>query len=168
MPQDMCDAKTLYNKKGARSDCNNHRGIFLLSIAGKTFSRVILPRLKKFAERVYSESQCEFRSQRSTTDIIFSVRQLQEKFKEQNVPFYIAFIDLDKAFNLVSNKGLFAVLLKIGCHPILFNIEKSSHGNTKANVLYDGNVFQLFTIKSGVNQGCVIAQLFSEFCFLCC
>ena len=59
MPLDMRDAKiiTIYKNKGARLDCNNRRGIYLLGIAGK----VILPRLKKLTARVYSDSQCEFR-----------------------------------------------------------------------------------------------------------
>ena len=40
----MPDAKiiTLYKNKGARPDYNNHRGISLLGIAIKKFSRVIL------------------------------------------------------------------------------------------------------------------------------
>jgi len=44
VPQDMRDAKfiTLYKHKGDRSDCNNYRGISLLSIVGKVFARVIL------------------------------------------------------------------------------------------------------------------------------
>ena len=71
VPQDMRDAKivTLYKYKGERSDCNNYRGISLLSIVGKVFARVILVRLQKLAERVYPESQCGFRAERSTVDM---------------------------------------------------------------------------------------------------
>lgn len=36
---------TLYKHKGDRSDCNNYRGISLLSITGKAFVRVTLKRL---------------------------------------------------------------------------------------------------------------------------
>ena len=45
VPQDMRDSKiiTLHKNKGERSDCNNYRGISLLSIVGKVFARVILP-----------------------------------------------------------------------------------------------------------------------------
>ena len=95
-PQDMRDSKiiTLYKNKGERSDCNNYGGISLLSIVGKVFARVILPRLQKPAERVYPESQCGFRAKRSTVDMIFSLHQLQEKCREQHMPLYVAFIDL--------------------------------------------------------------------------
>ncbi|KAI0239359.1 Ankyrin and armadillo repeat-containing protein [Lamellibrachia satsuma] len=71
-------------------------------------------RLQKLAERVYPEAQCGFHRARSTIDMLFSLRQLQEKFLEQPVPLYIAFIDLNKAFNLVSRNGLFQLLEKIG------------------------------------------------------
>ena len=61
VPQDMRDAKiiTLFKNKGERSDCNNNRGISLLSVIGKVFGKVILIRLQKLAERVYPESQLE-------------------------------------------------------------------------------------------------------------
>ena len=53
----MRDAKiiTLFKNKGERSDCNNYRGISLLSVIGKVFAKVILIRLQKLAERVYPE-----------------------------------------------------------------------------------------------------------------
>ena len=92
--------------------------------------------------------------------MIFSVRQLQEKCKEQNMPLYIAFIDLTKAFDLVSREGLFAILLKIGCPPNLFNIVKSFHTNKRATIQYDGSVSDSFEIKSRVKQGCVLALTF--------
>ena len=119
MPQDMRNAKiiTLYKNKGDRSDCNNYRGISLLSIIGKVFARVVLVRLQVLTERIYPESQCGFRSKRSTVDMIFSIRQLQEKCREQQMPLYIAFIDLTKAFDLVSRQGLFQLLKKIRLSP---------------------------------------------------
>ena len=108
VPQDMRDSKsiTVYKNKGQRNDCNNYRGISLLSIVGKLFARVILIRLQKLAERIYPESQCGFQAERSTIDMVFSLRQLQEKCREQQMPLYIAFIDLAKAFDMVSRDGL--------------------------------------------------------------
>ena len=42
VPQDMRNANivTLYKNKGDRSDCNNYRGLSLLSIVGKLFARI--------------------------------------------------------------------------------------------------------------------------------
>ena len=78
--QDTRDAKivTLNKKKGDKdkSDCNNFRGISLLSIMGKLYARVLLVHPQELVERVYPESQYGFRAERSTEDMILSFRQL--------------------------------------------------------------------------------------------
>jgi hypothetical protein len=103
---------TLYKNKCDRSDCNNYRGT--------------LNRLQKLADRVYPESLRGFRAVRFTTDMIFSVRQLQEQCREQRQPLCIAFIDLPKAFYLVSRHGLFKVLDEIGCPSKLLSMTRRS------------------------------------------
>ena len=159
VPQDLRDSKivTLYKNKGDRSDCNNYRGISLLNIVGKVFARVALARLHLLAERVYPESQCGFRTARSTVDMIFTLRQLQEKCREQRRPLYLAFVDLTKAFDLISRDGLFKLLVKIGCPPKLLAIIKSFHDNTQGSVCWEGETSEAFPIRSGVKQGCVLA-----------
>ena len=136
VPQDMRDSMiiTIYKNKGERNDCNNYRGISLRSIVGKVVARVILIRLQKLAERIYPELQCGFRAERSTIYMIFSLRQLQEKCREQHMPLYLAFIDLTKAFDLVSRDGLFKVLPKIGCPPKLQSMIEYFHTDTKGTV----------------------------------
>jgi len=159
VPQDMRDANiiTLYKNKGDSSNCNNYRGISLLSIVGKAFARVVLNRLQKLAERVYPEAQCGFRAERSTIDMVFSLRQLQEKCREQRRPLYIAFIDLTKAFDLVSRQGLFTLLQRIGCPPKLLRMISSFHEDMQGTVQFDGSSSDPFPIRSGVKQGCVLA-----------
>ena len=105
MTQDIRFAKiiTLYKNKGARSDCNNHKGISLLGIADKTFARVILP----LAYRSWPKEYIPSRNVDLDLNVPPLIRQLQEKCKEQNVPLCIAFIDLTKDFDLVSREGLF-------------------------------------------------------------
>lgn len=162
--QDMRDAKivTLYKNKGGRSDCNNFRGISLLSIMGKPCAIVLLLHLQQLAERIYPESQCGFRAERSTVHIISFFRQLKEKCREQQKPLYIAFIDLTRAFNLVSWNGLFNILLKIGCPPQLHNMIRSFLDGMKATIQYEGSMSEPFDIKRGVKQGCVLTPtLFS-------
>ena len=120
--------------------------------------------MQVLAERTLPESQCGFRTGRSTIDMIFSVRQLQEKCREQRRPLFIAFIDLTKAFDLVSRRGLFNLLEKIGCPPKLLSVISSFHNNMKGTVNYDGATSEPFDIHRGVKQGCVLAPtLFSIF-----
>ena len=70
---------TIY-KKSDRTDYGNYRGISLLSIAGKIFARILLNRLSThITPEVVPETQCGFKGNRSTVDMIFCLRQLQEK-----------------------------------------------------------------------------------------
>ena len=102
--QDMRDSNiiTLYKNKGDCSDCNNYPEMSLLSINGKAFTRLVLNKLQTLAERLYPEALCGFRAGRWTIDMIFSLRQLQEKCGEQRKHLHIALIDLTKAFDLIS------------------------------------------------------------------
>ena len=96
--------------------------------------------------------------------MIFSLRQLQEKCRERQMPLYTAFIDLTKAFDLVSRDGLFKVLPKIGCPLKLQSMIESFHNDTKGTVPFNGNFSEPFEIRSGVKQGCVLApMLFGTF-----
>nr|VZI47377.1 unnamed protein product [Spirometra erinaceieuropaei] len=73
----------LYERKGNRQVCKNHRSISLLNIAGKIFARILLNRLNNPLEQgLLPESQCGFRRHRGTTDMIFAARQLQKKCQE--------------------------------------------------------------------------------------
>ena len=97
VPQQWKDAEivSIYKKKGERSVCGNSRGISLLSTGGKVLARIILLKLiNSIAENVLPESQCGFRRDRSTTDIVFVARQLQEKCRYQTASKFICCIYL--------------------------------------------------------------------------
>lgn len=92
--QEMRDSNiiTLYKNKGDCSDCDTYPEMSLLSIIGKAFTRSELNKLQTLAERLYPEALCGFRAGRSTIDMIFSLRQLQEKCGEQRKHLHIALI----------------------------------------------------------------------------
>ena len=110
IPQDFKDASiiNLYKRKGNPQVCDNHRGISLLSIAGKILAKLLLNRLNVHLDQteLLPESQCGFRKDRGTIDMIFTIRKLQENCQEQNVDLYMTFVDLTKAFYTVSRDGL--------------------------------------------------------------
>ena len=58
-------------KKGDLSSCDNWRGISLLDVGGKLFTKIIQQRLHTVAESVLPDTQCGFRSGRGCVDIIF-------------------------------------------------------------------------------------------------
>ena len=81
--------------------CDNHRGISLLSIAGKIQAKILFNLLNAHLDQdgLIPESQCGFRTERGTVDMIFTARQLQEKCQEQNVDLYMTLVFLTKAFD---------------------------------------------------------------------
>ena len=89
IPQDFKDASIIhvYQRKGNPQVCDNHRGISLLSIARTMLSKILLKRLNAhlYQAGLIPESQCGFRMDRGTIDMICTARQLQEKCQKQNV-----------------------------------------------------------------------------------
>ena len=112
-----CNNYSPIQKKRESSSLCNHRGISLLSIAGKILARVLLNRLNEHLERsvLLPESQCGFRKNRWTIGMIIPARQLQDKCQEQNVDLYMTFVDLTKAFDTVGHEGLWKIMAKFGC-----------------------------------------------------
>ena len=165
LPQEFRDATIvhIYKRKGNRQSCDNHRGISLLSIAGKILARILLNRLINHLEQGHlPESQCGFRAGRGTVDMIFAARQLQEKCMEQHRDLYTTFIDLTKAFDTVSRDGLWKIMQKFGCPTRFIGIVRQFHDGMMARVLDDGECSEAFPVTNGVKQGCVLAPtLFS-------
>jgi len=137
----------------------------LLSIAGKILARILLNRLvPSIADEHIPESQCGFRANRGTTDMVFVLRQLQEKCREQNKGLYITFVDLTKAFDTVSRNGLWLILNRLGCPQKFLNMIMQLHEGQYGQVRLNENLSEPFPITNGVKQGCVLAPtLFSIF-----
>ena len=166
LPQEFKDVLILpiYKNKGDYKDCSNYRGISLLAIAGKIMAKIVQSRLSRLAEGVLTESQCGFRQERSTVDMIFSLRQIQEKAIEQQQELYIVFIDFRKAFDTVDRSMLWRVLKLFGCPEHLTEIIRQFHEGTKGRVLVGTQVSEDIEVNHGTKQGCVLAPtLFTLF-----
>jgi hypothetical protein len=66
-------------RKGDKTDCDNYRGISLLSTAYRILSNILLARLTPYVSEIIGNHQCGFRRNRSTMDQIFYIRQILEK-----------------------------------------------------------------------------------------
>ena len=88
-------------KKGDLGNCNNYRGITLLSVPGKVLNRVILDRMKDAVDQQLRDEQAGFRKNRSCVDQIATLRIIIEQSLEWNSPLYVNFVDYEKAFDSV-------------------------------------------------------------------
>ncbi|BHF70339.1 hypothetical protein SprV_0301338900 [Sparganum proliferum] len=166
VPQLMDHLTALFQemwRQGNRQVCDNHRGISLLNIAGKIFARILLNRLNNHLEQgLLPESQCGFRRHRGTTDMIFAVRQLQEKCQEMWTHLYSTFVDLTKAFDTVNRERLWKIMQKFGCPERFIQMVRQLYDGMMARVTDNGSVSEAFAVINGMKQGCVLAPtLFS-------
>ena len=94
----------LYKGKGDIKKCRNYREIKLMSHTMKLWKRVIEARIWKVV--TIAEQQFRFMPERSTTDAIFCLRMLLEKWTEGQKAVHYALIDLEKAYDRVPRKEL--------------------------------------------------------------
>ena len=95
-PMDHQSLSITLPKKGNLQLCQNYRTISLISHSSKVMLKVILNRLKPQAEDIIAEVQAGFRAGKSTTEQIFNLRILCEKYLQHQQNLYHVFIDFKK------------------------------------------------------------------------
>ena len=120
VPQQRKDATIkVLRKRKDRTECDNYRGISLVAHAENSLLRVIAGCLSDYCERenILPEEQCGFRLQRSTVDMMFVVRRLQELARKMDTPLDLGFIDFTNTYDSVDRTRLCDVLARFGVLP---------------------------------------------------
>ena len=104
------------------------------------------------------DSQFGFVPGRGTADTIFVVRQLQEKYLAANKRLYMAFVDLEKAFDRVPRKVIWWALRKLGVEWIV-RLVQGMYANARSRVRVGEGYSEEFEVKVGVHQGSVLSPL---------
>ena len=99
-------------KKGNLQQCQNYRTISHINHPSKVMLKIILNRLKPQAEKIIAEEQAGSRAGRSTTEQIFNLRILCEKYLQHQQDLYHVFIDFKKAFDRAWHAALWATMKK--------------------------------------------------------
>ena len=97
-------------KKGNLQLCQNYRTISLISHPSKVVLKIILNRLQPQAEEIIAEEQAGFGAGRSTSEQIFNLRILGNKYLQHQQNFYHVFIDFKKAFDRVWHEALWETM----------------------------------------------------------
>ena len=106
------------------------------------------------------ESRFGFVPGRGTTDAIFVVRQLQEKYLAVTKRLYMAFLDLEKAFDHVPLKVIWWALRKLGVEEWIVQLVQGMYTNEGSCILVGKDFTQEFEVKVGVHQGSILSPLF--------
>jgi hypothetical protein len=143
-------------KKGALSNCNNWRGITLLSVPSKILAKVIIQRIADTVDQQLRREQAGFRKGKGCTDQIFTLRNIIEQCTEWQRQLYINFVDFEKAFDSVHRESLWRILRAYGIPQQIVDIIKSFYNNFTCRV---GNSKTSFDVKTGVRQGCAMSAM---------
>ena len=163
VPQRWRDAviKVLHKEKD-RTERGNCRGISLVAHAGKVLLKIVTTRVSAYCEarNLLPEEQCGFRPHRSTTDMMFAVRRLQELGRKARVALLLCFIDLQKAYDSVDRTLLWQVLARLGTPPQMIEVIRHFHDGMRACVRScDGRCSEWVEVAQGLRQGCVLSPL---------
>ena len=96
---------------------------------------------------------------RSTTNAIFILRQLQEKHLVDGKPFYLAFIDLEKAFDRVPREEIWWSMRKLKIDEWLVRIVQSMYKEVRSRMRAGDEYSNSFDVRVGVHQGSVLNPL---------
>jgi hypothetical protein len=105
------------------------------------------------------EMQFGFMPGRGTTDAIFIIRQIQEKHLAANKPLYMAFVDLEKAFDRIPRQVIWWAMRKVGVEEWLIRTVQSMYSNVRSRVRVGEGFSDEFQVKVGVHQGSVLSPL---------
>ena len=146
-------------KKGNLQQCQNYRTISLICHPSKVMLRIILNRLRPQAEKIIAEEQAGFRAGRSTTEQIFNLRIICEKYMEHQQDLFHVFIDFKKAFDRVWHEALWATMKLYSINANLINIIKSLYDKASSAVYMNNNIGEWFRTTVGVRQGCLLSPM---------
>ena len=147
----------VYKGKGDALECGSYRGIKLLEHVLKILVRVIDTRVRRIVK--VDDMQFGFMAGKGTTDAIFVVRQLQENYLAKKKGLWMAFVDLEKAFDRVPRAVVWWALRKLGVDEWIVSVIKSMYEDATTAVKVNGRVSESFLVRVGVHQGSVLSPL---------
>ena len=144
------------HKKGDVSDAKNYKGITLLPVLSKLFTRAVNNRLGKWADEngKYSITQAGFRKEHGTQDHIFSLHAIIEQAIKNRGRLYTCMLDFSAAFDTVVHDNVWFKMATAGVTGQLLKVMRSMYSNIKSRVRgFNGLLSQPFLCKTGVRQG---------------
>ena len=147
----------LYKGKGDALERGNYRVLKLTEQVMKILERIVGGLIRQLVS--IDNSQFGFVPGRGTTDAIFVVKQLQEKYLAANKRLYMAFVDLEKAFDRVPRKVIWWALRKLGVEEWIVRLVQGMYANARSRVRVGEGYSEEFEVKVGVHQGSVLSPL---------
>lgn len=145
----------IFKNKGDVQNCNNYRGIKLISHSMKLWERVVEARLR--SEVKICEQQYGFMPGKCTTDALFALRLMIEKYREGQKELHCVFIDLEKAYDRVPREELWYCMRKSGVTERYVRVVQDMYKGSVTAIRCTVGVTNEFEVKVGLHQGSVLS-----------
>ena len=153
----------IFKEKGDVQSCENYRGIKLMSHTLKLFERLIDKRLR--SEVQLGPQQLGFMKGVGTTDGIFTIRQLMEKYREKQQTMHMCFIDLEKAYDRVPRDEVWRCLRERDVPEKYVRIIQETYTDATTQVRSSVGVTDSFQVQVGLHQGSALSPFLFNIVF---
>ena len=145
----------IYKDKGDIMSCGNYRRIKLMSHSMKLYERIIEGRLRRLV--TISEEKFGFMIGKSTTDTIFALRQVQEKYREGQKELHSMFIDLEKAYERVPQEELYWCMRAKNVPEQRIRVVQDMYIESETVVKCVAGTSEPFKVEVGLHQGSALS-----------
>ncbi|KAK3545530.1 hypothetical protein QTP70_008050 [Hemibagrus guttatus] len=145
----------IFKNKGDVQSCSNYRGIKLMSHTMKLWERVVEARLRKVVE--IFEQQYGFMPRKSTTDAIFALRILMQKYRDGQRELHCVFVDLEKAYDRVPREELWYCMRKSGVAEKYVRVVQDMYERSRTVVRCSVGQTEEFKVEVGLHQGSALS-----------
>ncbi|KAK3507851.1 hypothetical protein QTP70_001422 [Hemibagrus guttatus] len=145
----------IFKNKGDVQSCSNYRGIKLMSHTMKVWERVVEARLRKVVE--ICEQQYGFMPRKSTTDAIFALRILMEKYRDGQRELHCVFVDLEKVYDRVPREELWYCMRKSGVAEKYVRVVQDMYERSRTVVRCAVGQTEEFNVEVGLHQGSALS-----------
>ena len=151
----------LIYKGGGEQELKNYRPIAIINVTCKMCMMMIKERLNNWMEETnfLGDIQCGFRRNRRTEDNMFMLERMMEMAAARGEELYIAFIDMEKAYDRVNRKKLFEVLRMYGVDEMIVSLIERVYEDNLVKFELGSYQTAWCDSNSGVRQGCPLSSL---------
>ncbi|MCJ8733950.1 hypothetical protein PDJAM_G00229570 [Pangasius djambal] len=145
----------IFKNKSDVQSCSNYRGIKLMSHKMKLWERVVEARLRKVVE--ICEQQYGFMPRKNTTDAIFALRILMEKYRDGQRELHCVCVDLEKAYDRVPREELWYCMRKSGVAEKYVRVVQDMYERSRTVVRCAVGQTEEFKVEVGLHQGSALS-----------
>ena len=162
IPNEWKESRVVLVHKGViKKELKNYRPVALINVMCKLFMMVVRERINEWVEEsgMLGDIQGGFRKGRRTEANLFMLERMVEMAKVRKEYLFVAFIDMEKAYDRVDRRKLFEVVRGYGVQKILVDVIERIYNGTMIKFEMESIMSGWCKSDSGVRQGCPLSPL---------